>query len=85
MRFKEVTDEGIIRSVVNGYKRTKVYCLIDEFIESGVKVAEVDTEGYKSATTCTASINASVKRYGIPNVVAVTAEGKTYIVNKEKV
>lgn len=36
MRFTEVTDEGIIRSVANGYKRTKIFCLLDEFQESGM-------------------------------------------------
>jgi len=85
MRFTEVTDEGIIRSVANGYKRTKIFCLLDEFQESGMKVAEVDISDYKSATSCTASIHASIKRYGFANIAVCTSDGKTYLINKEKI
>ena len=83
MKFKEVTDESIIRSVVNGYKRTKIYCLLDEFQKSGMKVAEVDAEGYATPATCTGSIKASIKRYGFAGIGACTAEGKTYLVRTD--
>lgn len=83
MNFKEITDKAMINSVVNGYKKTKLYDLLYRFQEEGIVVAEVDISEYKSATSCTAAIKASIKRYGFTHLNATTMNGKTYIINED--
>lgn len=83
MNYKVVTDDTVIASVRNGYKKTKLFTILHEFQRENIPVAEVDISEYCSATSCTASLKASIKRYKFTGIDAMTMGNKTYLVNQE--
>lgn len=77
MKFKEVD-----KSILKCYKKTKILKMLEEFVTSGIAVAEVDSSEYKSVASCVSSIKLSLKRFKMGGVEARTINGKAYIINK---
>lgn len=77
MKFTEA-DKSILKS----YKKTKILKMLEEFVASGIAVAEVDSSEHKSAASCAASIKQSLKRFKMGGLEAKTINGKVYIINR---
>lgn len=85
MDYSPVTNDALIATVKNGYKRTKLFDVLYRFQKDEIGVAEVDAEGYKNVSSCTAALRASIKRFGFANLTATTVDGKCYLINKDYV
>lgn len=67
------------------YRKTKLFSLIDEFIESGADIAEVcfAENEYKGARSCVTSLLGSLKKRSITSVRAMMRSGKVYLIRKD--
>ena len=72
--------EADIKKVGN-YKRTKIFALLEDFKNSGMKCAKLEGWSYASAKTGTNSISESIKRYNFDGIRAVAKRGEIYLVN----
>ena len=65
------------------YKRTSNYALIKEFMESGLKCAEIEDFPQSTANICASSMRATIKRYNLFNVQAVSRNGRVFLMRGE--
>ena len=79
MKLVQVKESALSRFM----KTTSNKEIIDEFIESGMKCAEVTEYSCKNAYVCAASLNSSIKRYRVFNVKAVSRNNRVYLVREE--
>lgn len=63
--------------------RADNYSLIEEFINSNMDCAKIEGYSQKSASVCTASLNATIKRYRRHTIKAITRNGEVYLVRKK--
>lgn len=73
--------EADIKKVGN-YKRTKIFALLEDFKNSGMKCARVEGWSYASPKTGANSINDSIKRYKFYGIKACAKHGEIYLVNE---
>lgn len=66
----------------NAYKKSDNLLLLEEFRDSGMKCAKVEGFTQKTAGYCATSLNASIKRYKMFNIRAMTRKGKVYLVRE---
>lgn len=67
------------------YKKTKLFAIVDEFIESGADIAEflfADGE-YATISTARNAVDQSIKSRHINTVKVVQRRGHIYLVRKE--
>ena len=71
--------------VAEFFRPTKLFELVDEFVNSGADIAEfVFAEGeYKSAGSAVTSLLSSISKRHITNVGVKTKKGKVFLVRKE--
>lgn len=67
---------------IQGYKPTRNYLLLEEFIESDMECAKIDDDHHSSAASLAASFNNSIKRYKKFNVKVVIRKGEVFLVKK---
>lgn len=72
--------EADIKKVGN-YRRTKIFALLEDFKNSGMKCAKLEGWSYANTKTGTTSITESIKRYKFYGIHAVTRRGEIYLVN----
>ena len=65
------------------YKMSKNQKLLNEFVESGLDCAQVNGFTTQDATTCAASLNASIKRFKIAGIRAISRKGCVYLVRED--
>lgn len=63
--------------------RSDNYSLIEEFIDSGIDCAKIEGYSQKSASVCTASLNATIKRYRRHTIKAIERNGEVYLVRNK--
>lgn len=70
---------------IASYKTTKLFGIVDEFIESGADVAEYlwAEKEYKSVRTCYAALINSLKKRHIDTVRVVTRKDRVFLVRKD--
>lgn len=64
------------------YKKSNNYRILSEFISSGLKAAKVEEFTQKSATSCAASLNASIKRYRMNSIYAIERKGEVFLIRE---
>ncbi len=79
MRFVAVNEKEIGKF----YKRTKILELVENFKESGIKVAKVEDWNYVTAKVGVNSINNSIKYYKIRGVHSFLRNGEIYLVRTD--
>ena len=70
---------------IASYKTTKLFGIVDEFIESGADVAEflfAESE-YRNAQTCVNALNNSIKKRKITTVRAIKRKDRVFLVREE--
>lgn len=74
-----------LRAIRNaaGFKGTKNYDIIMEFVESDHECVKVEGWTQSQAYVCAASLNNSIKRFNKAGIKAITYKGEVYLV-KEK-
>lgn len=72
-----------VENVPGWYKSTGNKQIIDEFIESGMKCAEVEGYTQKNATSCVQSLTQTIKRYRMFNVRAIQRKGRVFLIRDE--
>lgn len=65
-----------------GYKMSKNQKILEEFRNSDLDCAEVTEFTQCSATTCAASLNASIKRYRLNTLRAIIREGRVFLIKE---
>lgn len=63
-----------------GYTKSENLRLLEEFIESGMECAKVEGFNHKTAIHCAISLNASIKRYNLGGIRAISREGVCYLI-----
>lgn len=77
MYFEKVSDDSVNKL----YRRTHMTRFLDEFIDSGYKIAKVTFNGeYSSIESARASICRAVTRLRYPIVIR-TINGEVYLIN----
>lgn len=66
------------------YSRTNNLEILGEFVESDMDCAEVKDFIHKSAMSCASALNASIKRFNIGGIKAISREGKCYLIKKKQ-
>ena len=66
------------------YSRTNNFEILEEFVESDMDCAEVKDFTQISAWSCASSLNASIKRFNIGGIKAISREGKCYLIKKKQ-
>jgi len=85
MKFTEIKNEKLIEDVIRKRKGwSDVRAMIEEFVKSNIKMAEVDNSSYSSPAGCTSAIKTSIKSARIGGVDVCTRDGKTYIFRTDK-
>ena len=80
MKLTPIKDEKTIKEILTNRKfYSNVRETIEEFINSGADMAEIDNSGYNSAFSCTGIFNKRIKEDKIGGVKCMTHNGKTYI------
>lgn len=67
---------------INVYRATKLYKILQEFANSEMSAARIDDHGYKNATSARASFHASIKRFGMKNIIAMERQGQVYLIKE---
>ena len=67
---------------VNGYKKTKNLCVLEEFRDSDLDCAEVKEYTHCSADCCAASLNNSIKVFRLNRLRAIVRKGKVYLIKE---
>ena len=65
------------------YSRTSNYDMLKQFMDSGMKCAEVTDFRQKTANSAAASIRQTIKRYNLFNVYATARDGRLFIYRGE--
>jgi hypothetical protein len=65
------------------YKKSSNYELLKEFMDSGLKCAELEDFPHSSAAACMSSLRGSIKRYRLFNVRVLTRKGHVFLVRDE--
>ena len=70
------------RNIVEKYRKTKLFALIEEFIESGYDCAKVEgaAQYYKSPAVGAQVINISIKRQKRGGIRAIVRSGEIYLI-----
>ena len=70
---------------IASYKTTKLFGIVDEFVESGADVAEfLFTEGeYRNAQNCVNALNNSIKKRKFTTVRAIKRKDRVFLVREE--
>lgn len=68
-----------------GYKRTKWFKIIDEFVESDMDCAKVKDFPHKSATSCAASLNRAIRRYHKDGIRAIERKEEVFLIKIDPV
>lgn len=66
------------------YRRTSNLIILEEFIDSGMECAKVEGFNNKTATHCTTSLNASIKRFNLGGIRAISRKGGCYLIKIDK-
>ena len=64
-----------------GFKKTKNFKILNEFIKSGMKCAQVEGYPQKTAHNCACSFRQSIKHFGMNHIFVITRKGKVYLIN----
>lgn len=67
------------------YKKSDNLALLEEFLNSNMDCAEVEGFTQKSASTCAASFNTSIKNYRFHGIKAISRRNKVYLVKTEAI
>lgn len=65
---------------VGGYKVSDNYKTLLEFVEGNLECAKVEDYTQTSAACCAASLNASIKRYHLDGIRAISRKGNVYLI-----
>ena len=70
---------------IASYKTTKLFSIVDEFIESGADIAEFlfAEKEYSNAQTCVNALNNSIKKRKITSVKAIKRKNRAFLVREE--
>lgn len=63
-----------------GYKPTKNYELLTEFVNSGHECVKLEGWEHSNAYGCMASLSGSIKRYKIGGVQCLVRKGEVYLI-----
>ena len=69
--------------LLGGYRTTSNKQLIDDFIESGMKCAEVEGFTQQDAKSCASSLYQTIKRYRVFNVKAIMRKDRVFLIREE--
>lgn len=61
------------------YKRTKNQKILEEFMNSGLDIAEVVEYDNKNASQCASSLNNSIKRYRFNSIKAFSKNNRAFL------
>ena len=67
------------------YKPTSNMILIEEFINSGIVCAKVEGFTHKNATSCTNSLNQSIRRGKTLNVKAIQRKNEVFLIRLDRI
>lgn len=76
-------DLKVIKDVV-GFKTTKNYYIIMEFVESDHECVKVEGWTHSSAYGCAGSLNKSIKTFNKSGIKALSHNGEVYLVKTKK-
>lgn len=65
------------------YKKTGNYEIVKEFMDSGLKCAEVEDFPQEDARSCVSSIRNTIKRYRLFNVRVSMRAGRVFLIRDE--
>ena len=65
------------------YKNTGNYEIVKEFMDSGMKCAEIEDFPQKDAKTCVQCIRGTIKRYRLFNVRATVRDNRVFLIRDE--
>ena len=71
------------KMLTGGYKTTSNKQIIDEFIESGMKCAEIEGFTQKDAKSCACSFYQTIKRFRVFNVKAIVRKNRVFLIREE--
>lgn len=66
------------------FRPTKLFEILNEFVDSGMQCAKVIDHNYESTSSGAGSFNASAKRFGLSGKVkAISRKGEIYLIRKD--
>jgi hypothetical protein len=69
---------------INGFKKSDILMVIEEFTASGMDCVKVEGYTHKSATSCMSSLSNAIKRYKIGGVRALVRKGEVFLIKETK-
>lgn len=66
------------------FRKTKLQSVLEEFIETGYEVAEVDSSEYGKAYSLSGGLRSAIKRFHHDSIEVKTVDGKVYLINTAK-
>lgn len=71
-----------LKKIMNakGFKGTKNYDIITEFVEGNYECVKIEGWEHANAYSCTGSLNSAIKRFNKGGIKAVTINGEVYLV-----
>lgn len=85
MRFTKVSEKEFV-TASRHYRKTKLAKALDDFLESGYSVAELDISDYACAASAVGTFKRAIARHNKTRLASVVSRhGKVYLINLEKI
>lgn len=65
-----------------GYKKTKNFAMLNEFIESGMDAVRIDAHNWKTAQSGAANLRVAIKRFGFSGICVLSRGDNIYLIKE---